>query len=148
MTARCGDSPKLRVTSEGCETMTGVAHAGMVTVAVELSVDPQALVARTQKFVVAVGGVVVTSSEAKLKYSSEARIAAIASSSAAPSSAVVSAAAGLRRRNCTYQPCTRRVRASVELRIESATLVRDELPSSARNDVISAEDGARPSTSL
>src|SRR5437763_4546825 len=114
----------------GCAVMAGLSQ-GRRTVAVLLSVGPQALLARTQKFVVAVSDGVI-SIDGKLKYSSEPRIEAMACSSVSPSSALTSPAAPLRRRKRAKKLCTSRVRASMELRMLSATLSRDELPSSGR----------------
>src|SRR5947199_379479 len=85
-------------TVDGPASVGLVAAAFMVTVAVVLSVGPHELVARTQNFVVAVSGDVI-SIDGKLKYSSEPRIAAMACSSLSPSSDATSAFAPLRRRN-------------------------------------------------
>src|SRR5438034_382665 len=125
--------------------MTGLSQ-GMVTVAVLLSVGPHVLLARTQKLLVDVSTGVM-SIDGKLKYSSDPRMDAAACSSVRASSELTSPDAPLRRRNRAKKLCTSRVRASVELRTLSATLSREELPSSGRKKLVSDGVGARPLTS-
>src|SRR5712691_10774219 len=147
-------SPTVAVVFCGCVAMAGGEQPRMVTVAVELLVEqlPLAFVALTQKLVVLESGP-VGRIVPKLKYSSEARIAAITCSSFEPAASALTQKATCeedpaRRRKRENQLWISRVLDSVEVRITNATVVREPLASSAVKNAVSTAVGDRPRTSL